>query len=445
MDFVVEPSGGLNGEIILPGDKSISHRAIMCASLASGTSKIKGFLESEDCLATMRSFQELGVDITKEENYLKIEGKGLYGLSKPKGILDVGNSGTSMRIATGILAGQKFDSIITGDESLLKRPMSRITEPLKEMGFSVIAQKGGTPPLKISKVNQVYPINYELPIASAQVKSCLMFAALYASETSVIKESKVTRDHTERMFKKFGIPIEIKKSNFNKTISVSPPTEIRPTNLEICSDFSSAAFFILAAIITPNSHLLIKKVGVNKTRIGFLAALKEMGGHVIIKNLSEGYEPTADIEVKSSKLNGITLDPKLVPNINDEMPALFIAAALAEGTTQIRGVQELRVKESDRLEVMSKSLGLFGVPYIISEDGIDITGLNQSLHDSNTKEPFNEAEIDSFGDHRIAMASAIGALRSRGQCRIKNCENVTTSFPTFLEVADELGLNITTD
>ena len=443
MDFLIEPGGNLQGEIILPGDKSISHRAIMCASLASGTSLIKGFLESEDCLATMRSFQDMGIDITRKGNLLKVEGKGLYGLKNPQKSLDVGNSGTSMRLTAGILAGQDFDSVLTGDQSILKRPMKRITEPLNMMGFSVTSQKDGTPPLEIFKVNKATSINYEVPVASAQVKSCLMFAALYAKGTSTIHENSQTRDHTERMFKKFGIPIDVIQSKIIKTISITPPKEIKPCKIEICSDFSSAAFFILAAIITPNSHLVIKNVGINNTRIGFLIALREMGGYVDIQNMSGGYEPTADIEIKSSKLKGINLEPKLVSNIIDELPVLFIAAALAEGKTKIKGVEELRMKESDRLESMARSLELFGVPFTLSDDAIEIIGLNQPIFDHSCVKPFKDAEIDSFGDHRVAMACAIGALRSKGSCRIRNCANVATSFPSFLEISNQLGLSIT--
>ena len=445
MDFLIKPAKGLKGEIVLPGDKSISHRAIMCASLASGTSLIKGFLESEDCLATMRSFQDMGIDITRKGNLLKVQGKGLYGLKNPQKTLDVGNSGTSMRLTAGILAGQNFNSVLTGDQSVLKRPMKRITEPLNMMGFSVTSQKDGTPPLEIFKVGQASSIDYELPVASAQVKSCLMFAALYANGTSTIHENSQTRDHTERMFKKFGIPIDVIQSKVIKTISITPPKEIKPCNIEICGDFSSAAFFILAAIITPNSHLVIKNVGVNNTRIGFLTALREMGGYVDIQNISGGDEPTADIEIKSSKLKGINLEPKLVSNIIDELPVLFIAAALAEGETKIKGVKELRMKESDRLESMTKSLELFGVPFTLSDDAIDIIGLNQPTFSQNSGKLFEDAEIDSFGDHRVAMACAIGALRSKGSCRIRNCANVATSFPTFLKISDQLGLNIKAD
>lgn len=442
MDFLVEPTNSLKGEIELPGDKSISHRAIICASIAYGTSRIKGFLESEDCLSTMKAFQEMGVKITRQGSSLVIEGKGLNGLKKPKKPLNMGNSGTSMRLIAGVLASQGFDSVLTGDKSLNRRPMKRITDPLNKFGCSIETKKDGTPPLKIFGVDQVSTINYEIPIASAQVKSCLMFAALYANGTSSIQERNQTRDHTERMFKKFGIPINVLQTDLISTISINPPKQLSPCNIEICSDFSSASFFILAALILPNSHLVIKNVGINKTRIGFLKAIREMGGYIDIKNLKDKFEPTADIVVKTSKLKGISLDPESVSNVIDELPVLFIAAALAKGTTSIRGAEELRYKESDRLESMANSLDSFGVNFDLHHDGIDIVGLNQSSSASISYLPFNKAEIDSSGDHRIAMASAIGALRSQGPCKIRNCENVATSFPAFLDFSSQLGLSI---
>ena len=439
MDLIVEPGRALKGEIQVPGDKSISHRAIMCASLASGVSTISGFLESEDCLATLKAFQSLGINIDRNRSLIKVQGKGLYGLKKPDKSLDLGNSGTSMRLITGILAGQKFNSVLSGDESLLKRPMERITNPLNSMGYSIKAQEDGTPPLEIFNVQKVSSINYELPIASAQVKSCLMFASLFVEGESVIKENFRTRDHTERMFLKFAIPIHISKLESAKLISITPPKDIKPCDINVCGDFSSASFFILAALISPNSHVLIRNVGINSTRTGFLVALREMGANITIKNPKNSFEPVADIEVKTSKLKGVTLDPKLVPNIIDELPSLFIASALAEGTTKIRGAKELRYKESDRLESMAQSLDKFGVTSKLVEDGIDIKGLDQSDLDKN---PFDSGEIDSFGDHRVAMASIMGALRSKGTCKIKNCENISTSFPGFIELSNQLGLDV---
>ena len=444
MDLIVEPGMSVKGRIELPGDKSISHRSIMCASLASGTSIIKGFPEGEDCLRTLKAFQDLGIKIKKRKGLISVEGRGLYGLEQPENSLNLGNSGTSMRLLAGILAGQHFNSILIGDKSLSKRPMRRITDPLKEMGFSIQSHKGDTPPLMIKKVEESLPIDYELPIASAQVKSCLLFASLYTKGKSIIRERNQTRDHTERMFKKFGIPIKVEYSNLKKSIHVSPPKEIRPCEIDICGDFSSAAFFILATLISPDSNVVFKNVGVNETRVGFVDALKKMGANINIKNLSSDYEPSADIEVKTSKLKGINLDKSLVSNVIDELPAFFIAAALAEGVTKIQGAEELRYKESDRLDSMAKCLNSFGVPLKISRDGIEIVGLNQSIEEKAVN-PFKVAEIDSYGDHRVAMASAIGALRAKGECRIKNCANIATSFPNFLDISNNLGLTIKAD
>ncbi len=437
MDLITEPYSPVRGEISVPGDKSISHRAVMCASLATGTSKIKGFLESEDCLATIEAFKCLGVKIEKENDVLEITGNGITGLQEYGRPIDLKNSGTSMRLLSGILAGQNFSSILIGDESLNLRPMQRITTPLNQMGFSIMASDKGTPPLKIYPVEEARAIEYVLPVASAQVKSCLMFASLFAEDETKLTESFITRDHTERMFKKFGISLDIKQSNSKKTILVKPPTKLDPCNIEISGDFSSAAFFILAALISPNSDLLIKSVGINPTRTALLLALKKMGANISIENQSDVYEPCADIRIKYSRLKGIQLNPAIVPNLIDELPVLFIAAAIAKGKTKIRGAEELRNKESDRLEAMAKSLTSFGVKFKLFKDGIDIEGFGQE-----NINPFKSAEIDSYGDHRIAMASIIGSLRSNGPCRIKNCTNISTSFPGFIELSNELGMGI---
>ena len=438
MDLFTEPGRPLEGEIKVPGDKSISHRAIKCASLASGISTIKGFLESDDCIATLKAFQSLGIGINRDGGTLKVEGKGLYGLTESENPIDLANSGTSLRLAAGILAGQRFNSILTGDESLKKRPMERITTPLNKMGFSVQASQNHTPPLIINSVSKASAIDYELPVASAQVKSCLMFASLFVQGETTLRENLITRDHTERMFKKFKIELDIKQQGSKKIITIIPPKKLEPCDIEVIGDFSSAAFFILAALITPNSHILIKDVGVNNTRTALLTAFKKMGAKIEVKNISDLYEPKGDIEVKYSKLVGIDLNPLLVPNLIDEMPVLFIAAALAEGTTRIRGAEELRFKESDRLKSMSRTLNLFGVKYKLLEDGIDIEGVNQS----KASFPFNSAEIDSFGDHRIAMASIIGALRSKDPCKIKNCANISTSFPGFIDLSNKIGITL---
>ena len=314
--------------------------------------------------------------------------------------------------------------------------MERIVTPLTAMGANISSSKGDYPPLEINPSEKLKAFSYELPIASAQVKSCLMFAGLYADGPVVIKEKIQTRDHTELMFKKFGVDVSIEEAEGLKEIRVLPPKSMDATNINIPGDFSSAAFFILGALITPGSDLTLMNIGINKTRIALLKVLKEMGADIKLSNLVNEYEPCADISIRTSKLKGITLDPKLVPNLIDEMPVLFIASALAEGTTRIRGAQELRFKESDRLESMARTLNLFGVKHKIFEDGIDIEGVDQSEKDL----PFNSAEIDSLGDHRVAMASIIGALRSKDSCKVKNCSNISTSFPGFIDLSNRIGI-----
>jgi len=444
MDFLVEPTDTLRGEIFIPGDKSISHRAIMCASLASGTSTIKGFLESEDCLATLQAFKSMGIESLIKGKNLTIVGKGLYGLKKPSFKLNLGNSGTSMRLISGILVGQNFNSSLTGDSSLLNRPMNRIIEPLSEMGYCIKSSTKGMPPLEILKTKIVNSIDYKMPINSAQVKSCIMFAALYANNPSVIYEKAVTRDHTEKIFKEFGVKVEISSSNSGNKIVIYPPSKLKPCNIEICSDFSSAAFFILLGLISPNSHIVLRNIGINKTRTGLLEVLQEMGGNIKVNTISRNYEPTADIEVKTSKLRAINLNQDLVPNLIDELPLLFVAASLAKGKTTINGIEELKYKESNRLDSMSKSLKEFGVDLVVKNEGIDIFGLDQSTSKRSKPAPFKEAEINSFGDHRIAMASVIASLRAQDTCRIIDCKNIDTSFPNFLGICRKLGIKIRT-
>ena len=438
----MEPGKALKGEILMPGDKSISHRSIMCAALAEGDSVIRGFLKGEDCLATLNAFSKMGVNIDQHDNEIIVHGVGLQGLKKPGSDIDLGNSGTSMRLMSGLLCGQSFSSTLKGDASLSSRPMKRIVAPLTTMGANISSNKGGRPPLEINPSEKLKAFSYELPIASAQVKSCLMFAGLYADGPVVIKEKIQTRDHTELMFKKFGIHVSIEESEGLKEIHVLPPKAIDATNINIPGDFSSAAFFILGALITPDSNLTLKNVGINKTRIALLEVLKEMGADIKLSNVTHEFEPSADISIRTSKLNGINLNPELVPNLIDELPVLFIAASLAEGQTFIRGAEELREKESDRLETMANSLKSLGVKFKIYDDGIDIQGLNQELNTSNSVMPFKAAHINSFGDHRIAMASAIACTRANDKSYIEDAYNVTTSFPNFLEICEEVGLDI---
>jgi len=435
MQFKIQRGNGLKGEIIIPGDKSISHRAIMLASLADGKSEISGFLEGEDCLATIEVFQKLGISISRQKGKIIVEGKGLEGLERSLSPLDFKNSGTSVRLCSGVLAAQAFPSTLIGDSSLSTRPMARITEPLCLMGANISSTEEGTLPIRIEPVGSLQSIHYSLPIASAQVKSCLLFAGLYSSGITEIEEKVTTRDHTERMFKQFGISFDVSQSKTTKLIKLNKVEGINPTNINICGDFSSASFFILAALITPNSELLIRNVGVNPTRIGFLHALRHMGANIELQNKIDSFEPTADILVRTSNLKGITLNTNLVANMIDEMPAFFIAASLAEGTTKVKEAEELRTKESDRLQVMSEALDSFGVKFQLEGDGITINGLGK-------KGTFKAGEINSYGDHRIAMASSVGSLRSNGEVSVLDCSNVNTSFPNFLDMCKEVGINI---
>ena len=434
MDFLIKSGHSLKGEITVPGDKSISHRSIILSSLSDGTSKISGLLEGEDCLATIEVFRNMGINIVKEGGIYSIEGKGLKGLEDPEKPLDFGNSGTSIRLCSGILSAQKFKSTLIGDSSLSSRPMQRIVEPLTAMGAK-ITSKNGTLPLEISPTDSLKSINYSLPVASAQVKSCIMLSALYAEGETKIEESAVTRDHTENMFEHFGIPLEIENSEGKKLIYISNVDYINPTDISICGDFSSASFFILAALICPESELLIKNVGINKTRIGLLHALRHMGANIQLLNQTENIEPTADILVKSSNLKGIILNKNLVANMIDEMPVFFIAAALSDGITIVKDAKELRTKESDRLQAMADALSSFGIKHDLEEDGIKIYGLGP-------KGVLKSTNISSYGDHRIAMASAIASLRSENKLKVHDCVNVNTSYPNFIDTCKEIGIEI---
>jgi 3-phosphoshikimate 1-carboxyvinyltransferase len=435
MDFRVKAGSKLTGEVQLPGDKSISHRSIMCAALAEGTSVINGFLNGEDCLATLDAFSKMGVSIDKTDNKVVVQGVGLRGLKKPDSDLYLGNSGTSMRLMSGILAGQNFSTVLTGDHSLSARPMERVVTPLNLMGSNISTNLEGKPPIKIESSSGLNSLSYELPIASAQIKSCLMFAGLYANGPVTVTEHLRTRNHTELMFQEFGIEVEVNESSKARKITVIPPKSFLATDINVPADFSSASFFILAALITPESELLIKNVGINKTRIGFLHALRHMGANIELQNEINSLEPTADILVKTSDLKGISLNTALVANMIDEMPAFFIAAALAEGITKIKDVKELRAKESDRLQAMSEALESFGVKFHLNGDGIVINGLGKDG-------VFKASKISSHGDHRIAMASSIASLRAEGETTIIDCHNVNTSFPNFIDVCREVGINI---
>lgn len=428
--YQIQPGGRLSGVIRVPGDKSISHRSIMLGSLAQGVTHVSGFLEGEDALATMQAFRVMGVNITDpHKGNLEIKGVGLFGLKAPDRPLDMGNSGTAMRLLTGILAGQQFDSQLTGDESLRRRPMRRVTQPLSQMGAKIVTEQHGRPPLKIFGNRPLVGIDYVMPIASAQVKSAVLLAGLYAQGQTCVREPAPTRDHTERMLQAFSYVPE-KQAN---RVCVRTGAALHATDIMIPSDISSAAFFMVAASIAPGSEITLLKVGVNPTRTGVIEILRLMGADLTLENQRIlGGEPVADIRVRYAELQGIVIPAYLVPLAIDEFPALFIAAANAKGETVVSGAEELRVKESDRIEVMAQGLTALGVQATTTPDGIRIVG-----------GPYHGATVDSAGDHRIAMAFAVAALTAQGQINVSDCANVATSFPDFVALAARAGLRIT--
>jgi len=435
--FVAGQSGTsvpqIKGCVRVPGDKSISHRSIIFGAIANGCTEVSGFLEGEDALNTVAAFRELGVTIIgPEQGKLSIIGVGRDGLAVPRKPLYMGNSGTAMRLLSGLLAAQQFDSELTGDESLTKRPMARVVEPLRLMGAVIEAEEGGRPPLRLAP-SKLHGIKYTMPMASAQVKSCLLLAGLYAKGVTEISEPGICRDHTERMLEGFGYPL--KRSADGITVSLEGGHQLKATTIDVPSDISSATFFLVAAAICPGSDVLLEHVGINPTRIGVINILKLMGADIQVLNpRSVGGEPVAELAIKYAPLNGITIPESQIPLAIDEFPALFIAAAVAEGDTILRGAEELRVKESDRLAAMAAGLTLIGVKSEMYADGILISGDPQAC--------FTAAEIDSQGDHRIAMAFAVASLRAAGPLRILDCANVATSFPNFVELSAELGLEI---
>lgn len=434
IQFVARAGGQVKGSIRVPGDKSVSHRSIILGSIAEGTTRVEGFLEGEDSLATLQAFRDMGVEIEgPDQGCVTIHGVGLHGLKKPEKPLYLGNSGTSMRLLAGLLSAQSFPVTLTGDSSLSKRPMNRVAKPLREMGALVATKEGGQPPLEFLGGSRLKGIDYQMPIASAQVKSCLLLAGLYAEGTTRVTEPAPTRDHTERMLKGFGYSVESELTPNGKQISLSGGGVLKAIDVRVPSDISSATFFLVAAAITPGSDLKLEKVGINPTRIGVLNILKQMGADLTLSNeTDEGGEPVADIEIRYAPLRGIDIPVDQVPLAIDEFPALFIAAACAEGTTRLSGAEELRVKESDRIQVMADGLSALGVTNLVKEDGIVIEG-----------GPIQGGTVDSHGDHRIAMSFAIAALRSSGEILINDCANVATSFPGFVELVNQVGMNVT--
>ena len=427
--FLVTPGGALRGRLRVPGDKSISHRAIMLGALADGETRVSGFLEGEDSLATLAAFRALGVSIQgPEAGRVVIQGVGREGLRAPLAPLDLGNSGTSMRLLSGLLAGQGFPVTLIGDESLSRRPMRRVTEPLARMGARIETSPGGTAPLRLLPVAGLQGIEYALPVASAQVKSCLLLAGLFAQGRTCVTEPAPTRDHTERMLAGFGYPIERRGA----TVCLEGGGRLTGCVLDVPADISSAAFFLVGASIAPGSDLTLEHVGMNPTRVGVLNILRAMGADIQVLNPREaGGEPVADLRVRHAPLRGIRIPEDQVPLAIDEFPALFIAAACADGETLLTGAEELRVKESDRIQVMATGLTALGIANQPRPDGILIRGGRP-----------RGGEIDSQGDHRIAMSFAMVASRAAGPIRIHDCANVRTSFPGFVALAAGAGLGI---
>lgn len=427
--FHVSPGGALRGRVRVPGDKSISHRSIMLGSLAQGVTHVTGFLEGEDSLATLAAFRAMGVRIDgPDAGRVTVHGVGLHGLRAPDGPLYLGNSGTSMRLMSGLLAGQPFTTVLTGDVSLSGRPMKRVVEPLMRMGARIDTTERGTAPLTIHGGSTLAGIDYAMPVASAQVKSCLLLAGLYAQGTTCVTEPAPTRDHTERMLSGMGYPVR----RDGARACLESGHALYAIDIEVPADISSAAFFLVGASIAPGSDLMLEHVGMNPTRTGIIDILRRMGASIEVSNARDvGGEPVADLRVRAADLHGIDIPPELVPLAIDEFPVIFVAAACAAGRTVLTGAEELRVKESDRIQVMADGLQALGAQAAPTPDGMVIEG-----------GPFGGGSVDSHGDHRIAMAFAMAALRAGDAIEIGDCANVNTSFPGFVDLAAGAGLAI---
>ena len=431
IDYVVSKAGPLSGEFRVPGDKSISHRSVIFGALADGVTEIRGFLDGLDCLATRDAFRAMGVRIEgPDAGCLRIHGVGMAGLTAPDQPLDLGNSGTSMRLLAGLLCAQPFDSTLTGDASLSRRPMRRVIDPLSRMGAVIHGSDHGTPPLEIRGGRPLRGIHHISSVASAQVKSALLLAGLYASGETRVDEPAPSRDHTERMLEAFGYPIQREALS----VRLNGGHRLRAAPVQVPADLSSAAFFLVGASIAPGSEILLRDVGINPTRTGVIQILRAMGADIRIeRERLFGAEPVADLRVRSAPLHGIEIPEALVPLAIDEFPVLFVAAACAEGETVLTGAAELRVKESDRIQVMADGLARLGVVADPRPDGIRIQG-----------GALNGGRIESHGDHRIAMAFAVAALHAEGSIEIGDCANVETSFPGFAKTAVAAGLEVST-
>ena len=429
--WTVPPARRFAGEVRVPGDKSVSHRAVMLGAIANGETEVTGFLEAEDTRATLRAVRALGITVVSDDaGSLRIRGAGREGLRRPAGPLCLGNSGTGFRLLTGLLAGQSFDSTLVGDESLSRRPMRRIAEPLARMGARVETAPGGTPPLTVRGGQRLAGIEHRLEVASAQVKSCLLLAGLYARGRTRIEENAPSRDHTERMLAGFGYEVE----RSGEGVALAGGGELTGQTISVPRDLSSAAFFLVGACIAPQGRVRVPGVGVNPTRDGVLRILERMGARVSLENRRDsGGEPVADLVAGESRLKGIEIEGDLVALGIDEIPVLLLAAARAEGVTVLSGAAELRVKESDRLAAMEEGLRRLGVPVEARPDGVVVHGRG---------EPFRAARVASHGDHRIAMTFALAALAADGPIEIEDCANVATSFPGFATEARAAGVEV---
>jgi len=430
IDYCVKPGGQLSGTFRVPGDKSISHRSIMFGSIADGTTHVTGFLQGEDSLNTLRAFRSMGVEIDgpSDKGEVTIKGVGIDGLKPPTTSIDLGNSGTSIRLMSGLLAGQAFDVELSGDRSLSKRPMKRVTDPLALMGANIETADEGKPPLKVKGGSQMQGIDYTLPMASAQVKSCILLAGMYASGKTCVTEPATTRDHTERMLNAFGYKVE----TTDNRMCLEGGGRLTACDIDVPSDISSAAFFLVGASIAQNSDITLEHVGINPTRTGVIDILKLMGANIqLLNERLVGGEPVADIRVRSAQLKGVNVPEDLVPLAIDEFPVLFVAAACAKGQTVITGAEELRVKESDRIQVMADGLQAIGVDATPTDDGMIINGGS-----------IQGGKVHSRDDHRIAMAFTMAGLRAKSDVVIEDCENVNTSFPDFIGLANRAGISI---